>query len=458
MYRLALFLLAAVASMSASAQSEVFTYTQQGNAFTFAAQPLTAANVPQVRFSSNGTPLLVSSTRAVASGGGVNIPIAATGTVSSPNIGRAVGRFALRAVGVLAVGAALYDFADEMGFLVDRSSGSLTVQSIEVEGTFTYGCFLGEPSGGGCMGKWLQANRAFDPKCEGVQGPFNTGVSFFQGRQYAHNSLATHNGRCPLGEAVEGRRMVSLQPSARPATLQDLENAIASQSGWPSNSHVGRVLTDAINAGEVVPVDSPSVTGPLTLPLDPIVVRNPDGSVTTTTREKVATYGPGPTVSTSTRETTTTTSPTGQVTPGPVVTRPDEPVIVVPDPATDPAVTEPEPTTNCGLPDTPACILDPSGIPSAQSVPTDTLEREHDPIRDLVQDPSSVLPQLPTISWLFALPTSCGPIDFGGAFDPFITQVDICQFQPMFHDIMSLVWALGGLFGAISMFLRSTPA
>jgi hypothetical protein len=454
-------IIGAYLAASSSHAQEVFTYTQNANTWTFGSQPLTAANVPKIAFASNGTPLLVRSTRAIAAGGGVNIPISATATVSSPNIGRALGRFALKAGGALVVGVALYDLAKELGFLVDNSTGQLVVQQIETVGTFRYACFQGSGSGltsdGGCLGLYLEANRRFNPKCAASQGPYNTGTAVFQGVPYAFNSIATGDlSNCPLSPVISTRTMISTAPSTEPATLQELEDAIARQSTWPSSSSVGRALTDAINSGEVVPLSAPTITGPLTVPLAPVVVQNPDGSVTTTTREKVLTYGPDGTVSTSTRETTSTTSPTGVTSPGPVVTRPDEPIVITPDPATQPAP-EPEPSITCGLPDTPACILDGSGIPTAQSVPTDTLERAHDPIRDIVQDPSSVLPQLPTISWLFALPTYCGPIEFGGAFDPYLSSIDVCRFQPMFHEIMSLVWALGGLFGAISMFMRSTP-
>ena len=55
------------------------------------------------------------------------------------------------------------------------------------------------------------------------------------------------------------------------------------------------------------------------------------------------------------------------------------------------------------------------------------------------------------------MPTACGVIPVP-AFAPFLSEVDICQFQPVFHDLMSVVWVLGGLFGAISMFWRKTFA
>ncbi|MCX7201753.1 MAG: hypothetical protein NTV17_05555, partial [Burkholderiales bacterium] len=463
MYRLALFLLAVVASMSAMGQAlpvatEVFTYQQSGNTFTFGNGSATSANASRLAFPqvANQPFIGVATTRNLPLTSGVNLPVTVAGRISNGEAARVIGRFGLRFAGALGVGVALYDLADELGYLTRRDGGALVVESVNLDGTFTVFCFgISNTTEGRCV----EAYRSVvGSACNFTPLGFNRVLSTVGGGSpYFSEAHMRITGNCFGITQYAARRRISTTPTTSPATIQDLEDAIASESGWPSSSAIGRALTDAINSGESVTVTDPVVTGPLTVPMPPVVVTNPDGSVTTTTREKVVTYGPGATVSTSTRETTSTTSPSGQVTPGPVTVTPDEPVALVPDPSIRPEP-EPEATPNCGLPDTPACILDPSGIPSAETVPTDTIERAHDPIRDLVQDPSSVLPQLPTISWLFALPTSCGAIDFGGAFDPFITQVDICQFQPMFHDIMSLVWALGGLFGAISMFLRSTPA
>jgi hypothetical protein len=460
MYRLALFLLAAVASMSAMGQAlplatEVFTYQQSGNTFTFGNGSATSANASRLAFPqvANQPFIGVSTIRNLPLTSGVNLPVTVTGRISNGEAARVIGRFGLRFAGLLGVGVALYDLADELGYLTRRDGGALVVESVNREGTFRLLCFgLSNPSEGSCFQAFLSVVGS---TCRATPGGFTGGLSTVGGGPaYLSEAHAQTSGFCSGMTIYAVRQRISTTPSTSPATFQNLEDAIASESGWPASSAIGRALTDAINSGESVTVTDPVVTGPLTVPMAPEVVTNPDGSVTTTTREKVVTYGPGATVSTSTRETTSTTSPSGQVTPGPVTVTPDEPAVLVPDPAIQP---EPEATPNCGLPDTPACILDPSGIPSAQTVPTDTLQRAHDPIRDIVQDPSSVLPQLPTISWLFALPTSCGPIEFGGAFDPYLSSIDVCRFQPMFHEIMSLVWALGGLFGAISMFMRSTP-
>jgi hypothetical protein len=91
--------------------------------------------------------------------------------------------------------------------------------------------------------------------------------------------------------------------------------------------------------------------------------------------------------------------------------------------------------------------LDPQGI--ADSV--------FAPLQALIADPSSFWPQLPAINWTFELPTGCSVLSVP-AFDPWLSEIDICRFQPMFHDVMNVVWILGGLFGAIGLFWRNTLA
>jgi hypothetical protein len=101
--------------------------------------------------------------------------------------------------------------------------------------------------------------------------------------------------------------------------------------------------------------------------------------------------------------------------------------------------------------------VDGSGAPTAEELPDDAAKKALNPVEDFLKNPFSLVPQLPTINWAFALPTACGNIPTP-AFAPYLTGVDVCQFQPMFHELMSMVWMLGGLFGAISLFMRSSLA
>ena len=112
----------------------------------------------------------------------------------------------------------------------------------------------------------------------------------------------------------------------------------------------------------------------------------------------------------------------------------------------------------CGLPNTPPCKINEEGTPEAQQ---DTHKKDVDDaladLKRLSTNPATFWPTFPQIRWDFALPTGCAAISIP-AFSPFLQEIDVCQFQPIFHDIMSAVWVLGGLFGAISIFWRSTFA
>ncbi len=113
----------------------------------------------------------------------------------------------------------------------------------------------------------------------------------------------------------------------------------------------------------------------------------------------------------------------------------------------------------CGRPSTTACKIDESGtVASPVNIdPKNTVDEAIAPLKDLVTSPASKLPALPKLNWNFSLPSGCTVIAIA-AFAPFLQSIDVCQFQPMMHQLMSMVWVLGALFGAISMFWRGTFA
>jgi hypothetical protein len=108
----------------------------------------------------------------------------------------------------------------------------------------------------------------------------------------------------------------------------------------------------------------------------------------------------------------------------------------------------------CGLPATPPCKIDETGTPPEQQKEVETdIESRMQEAKDIAQGDVSRFDPFPAISWTFALPTGCGVIAIP-AFAPFLSEINICPFQEMFHSIMSMVWVIGGLFGAISIFWR----
>lgn len=60
-------------------------------------------------------------------------------------------------------------------------------------------------------------------------------------------------------------------------------------------------------------------------------------------------------------------------------------------------------------------------------------------------------------SWSLQLPTSCSPLSVDMRYGGFgeVIVLDVCEYQPVFHDLMSLAWAAGTLFFVTGMFART---
>jgi len=111
-----------------------------------------------------------------------------------------------------------------------------------------------------------------------------------------------------------------------------------------------------------------------------------------------------------------------------------------------------EPSITCGLPGTPPCKIDETGTPGFDDpFESDPKESWFRPLLDLFQDPDTADTSW---SWSFALPTGCTPITVG----PFAGQsveVNLCTYQPMIHDLMSLVWVGATIWICVGMVGRT---
>lgn len=167
--------------------------------------------------------------------------------------------------------------------------------------------------------------------------------------------------------------------------------------------------------------------------------------VKTTTETKPVTLPDGTTATETVTKTNTTTN--------------TDPAVV----KDDKADTQPEKfDMPCGVSGTPPCNVKIDETGTSTSVPElanheDLAKSPFTPYEQLKNSPSTFWPSLPTINWAFTLPTGCGVISVP-AFAPYLDSIDICPWQSLFHEIMSVVWVLGGLFGAISTFWRNTFA
>lgn len=136
---------------------------------------------------------------------------------------------------------------------------------------------------------------------------------------------------------------------------------------------------------------------------------------------------------------------------------PDPTTEPVPDPNAPPT-TEVEPW--CGIPGKPDCTVRVNEIGTPEAPQRDVAQEAIDSVaaeKAIADDPVGMLPPFPELNWAFQMPTACGTIPVAG-FGEVIEGIDICQFQDTFHDLMSMVWIIGGLFGAISMFMRNVLA
>lgn len=274
----------------------------------------------------------------------------------------------------------------------------------------------------------------------------------------SYNTITKRDKPCPAGSTwTPAGCLVNGTP--RPVSVEEFDTILNpnNQPGWPST------VPNELPLGTPLPVAPPVVnpdTGvnpfprPLFVPTgDP--VKNPRYDPSKPLDDVNQPY----------------VQPGTRITPSPTVAEPwrvdaqplERPVpspVPMTEPVTDsdeaPSSDKPVEWQSCGLPGAPACKIDETGTPEAKS---DTAEADAKkaikPLEDFVANPTSALPTLPTINWAFTLPSGCAPIALP-AFEPWLQQIDVCAFQPMFHDLMSFVWVMGGIFGAIGTFWRNT--
>jgi hypothetical protein len=176
---------------------------------------------------------------------------------------------------------------------------------------------------------------------------------------------------------------------------------------------------------------------------------NPDGSTTVIDTWWPFAYLPpsgleGPGYQWGKREETRTYPPGVEPEPagGPGEPPPDSVVTTEPPPSGTPAGD----IITCGLPWTPPCKIDEGGTPPPS-----------DPFGDL--SPSDWFSSLPienppvadtSWSWSFSLPSSCSVLSVG-MFGATMVELDLCQYQPIIHDIMSVVWIMMTVLGCVSL-------
>lgn len=110
----------------------------------------------------------------------------------------------------------------------------------------------------------------------------------------------------------------------------------------------------------------------------------------------------------------------------------------------------------CGLPGKPPCKIDETGTPAWDPLPSPVDDVNVSTWKTCMLSPSTCVPALPSLSWSFTLPTGCTPITLSAFSDLNLGAIDVCQFQPTIHDLMSILWAAAGLFGAVRIMSKDS--
>lgn len=297
---------------------------------------------------------------------------------------------------------------------------------------------------------------------------------------YTLDSFTGTAGRCVLWYGspdnhggYEYVQRVAAPATTSPVTQQDIENAYPPAATDPAVQDAAEELLPYIpdpakkdlaqdSAGPGVSVIPYTPNGqpsfePWTSP-ESISTTSTQASseIITTTKRTTTTATP---VQDGVRYDTTTTTTTERQQLDPVTGLPDGP----PTTETTTETTEQTPSKpaegedlECGLPGTPPCKIDETGTPGTDEANFDKGEEEIENFKSGLF--AKVQEKLDEIThewtWTFALPTGCAALQFDTQVGP-VVQIDMCEWQPMIHDIMSMVWAAAGVFGAMMIFLRS---
>lgn len=404
----------------------------------------------------DGSPnLRASATGILRNQAGGQIPVGLVGRVTPAVVARFIAR-ATPLLGAAIIASDVADFASEQGFTLGFSDGSVTVskpsdnacQDTPCREYYRSGVSLAAFGRGyynitsACLREIQRiTNSDFSYQLVSASGSGCTVASFYRGSFAGNAGLAFQSDSAPAG---------TVSPTTVPSSLSEFETYILQGNPYPVSSSVAEAILEARQLlNEPIPLAQPEVTGPASSPGSTSTTTKPDGSTVTITQTFNHTYN-GPNISTTTT-TTTSTVPAGG---GPVQT---ETTVETPDPVQQ----QPEPfVMPCGVPGAPPCSVkvDETGVPTTVEDLADPQQRVDDtlqPLADLQADPIAFWPELPELTWNFALPTNCDVIPVP-VFEEWMPPIDLCQFQPMFHSLMSVVWVLGGLFGAISLFWRNT--
>lgn len=261
-------------------------------------------------YGSAGIPLSAPTPSTLATDGGSYLRNTRTGSISNPSgnpvtvIGNAkysgarlaplLGK-ALKLIPVLGTGVALYDLAREVGHdPLKNPDGSITYRKQDPTACTVAPCY-----------EYYVSNDYSSPPTE-IYSSTPTGACQadaarrdgmkLYGFSWTYSSNTASLCYITAGSYLMNYQIIprSVAPSSSafvPSTEQELADAIALKSGWPTSSALAQAAADALSVtGETLTPDSLTVTGPATSTGPAKTVVNPDGSKTVSTPTYSHTY------------------------------------------------------------------------------------------------------------------------------------------------------------------------
>lgn len=420
------------------------------------------------------SPKMVISTPAQAPipGKTATLPVSAKIGLSASAVAKGLAK-AAPLIAAVEVGTVLYDIWADFGFTVAdggvRSTpGSYTVSTgLQYATNSSEGFWRNSPIEACIVGSLAASgNQAVN---QFIKSDGNCGWYYPQFPTYLYTSpIITRNSDCPEGFYITSVGCLQTPPISAILTEAEIKEAVSdllANEGWPTNlapafkqalllPGVPDAILDPadnpktrlkINPGPGIELDNATVGDPVTATTNKT---NPDGSSVTeeTTTTTTATVNGDKIDYTQQRTTTTTTRDATGVTTGTTT-------------ATTTAPTSPTGSTaaenedlECGLPGGSPCLIDETGTPEQVDDDGQTkIDEIFQPLMECMTDPLSCLPELPEVNWAFTFPSSCGSISMGGYSQIGLPSIDVCQYQGIIHDLMSMLWAAAGLFGAVGM-------
>jgi hypothetical protein len=304
-----------VQAFAHSARADVMPATSSGNVTTYGAGVMSAADLARsvISRASDSSLQVQKSIDLVVDGRaatvtGISKPLPVNYAKAVTNFARGAGGAALKAAGAVyaagEVAKALWDLCNDLGYRCSKGSdGSPVVEKTDPTVCTVGPCYEYQIQNGSATSPWFTTRSA---TCDWLVGALRSTNPSYPFVVLPYPSNTNPSGVCNW-TAVAGYpnsrnwsyRTVSPSVSAyQPSTIQELEDAIASESGWPSGSSLPEVVRQSVASGYPLPVPAPTtITGPASVPgptstkTTPAQNGNPAKTVTTSTTTNITYEG-----------------------------------------------------------------------------------------------------------------------------------------------------------------------